>query len=106
MRIFTDLHLQNGPLAVLREGITPHELVISSRPSTSVLALGEPDPAISSAEIIFGQPDARATLAAPQLQWVHLSTAGYARYDTAEFRAAALERGLILTNSSGVYAEP
>ncbi len=42
----------------------------------------------------------------PNIKWVHLTTAGYARYDTAVFRSAMQARGTIVTNSSTVFAEP
>ena len=89
----------------LREGVAPHELLLSSQLSASVLTEGAADPRLREAEIAFGQPDARAVLESPRLQWVNLTSAGYTRYDTPEFRAAVTERGLILTNSSTVYAE-
>src|SRR4051812_4030638 len=105
MKIFTDTSLPPAALELLRSGVAPHELIFSSRPTTSVLGQGTPDPALAEAEFAFGQPDAATVLASPKLQWVHLSSAGYTRYDTAEFRTAALQRGLVLTNSSSVYAE-
>jgi phosphoglycerate dehydrogenase-like enzyme len=40
------------------------------------------------------------------VRWVHLSSAGYTRYDTAEFRSALQARPAIFTNSSSVYDEP
>jgi phosphoglycerate dehydrogenase-like enzyme len=41
-----------------------------------------------------------------KLRWVHLTSAGYARYDRDDLRAALRARGTVLTNSSMVYAEP
>jgi len=105
VKIFSDTKLTDAALRALLEGADPHELVFSSQLSSSVLAKGAPDPGLAQAQIAFGQPDADAVLASKELQWVHLTSAGYTRYDTAEFRAAATERGLVLTNSSAVYAE-
>ena len=45
-------------------------------------------------------------LEARRLRWLQISSAGYTRYDTAEFRKAARERQLLVTSSSSVYAEP
>src|SRR4051812_7736159 len=106
MTIFSDSKFTEAALSVLRGGVGPHELVFAKALTSSVLAKGEPDPALKEAEIALGQPDLESVLDAPRLQWVHLTSAGYTRYDTQEFRAAALERGLVLTNSSHVYAEP
>lgn len=56
--------------------------------------------------IAFGQPDPAACLAAPRLRWVHLTTAGYTRFDRDELRAAFAARNLAVTNSSSVYGDP
>ncbi|MCS7033678.1 MAG: D-2-hydroxyacid dehydrogenase, partial [Phycisphaerae bacterium] len=40
------------------------------------------------------------------LRWVHLTSAGYTRYDREEVRAALGQRGGMMTNSSSVYADP
>jgi phosphoglycerate dehydrogenase-like enzyme len=44
-------------------------------------------------------------LQAHGLRWLQITSAGFTRYDTPEFRAAAGARGLQVTNSSTVYAE-
>jgi phosphoglycerate dehydrogenase-like enzyme len=41
-----------------------------------------------------------------RLRWLHLASAGFTRFDTPEFRAAAARRRLLVTNSSAVYAGP
>jgi phosphoglycerate dehydrogenase-like enzyme len=79
---------------------------VAEKPAPSVLHKAEPDPALRDAEIIFGQPDPIALMSAKNLVWVHLTSAGFTRYDTEDFRRTARERGLILTNSSSVYARP
>jgi len=58
------------------------------------------------AEVLFGQPTVGMIIEDPAVRWVHLDSAGYDRYDTDEFRRAAVERGLAVTNSSSVYDEP
>jgi phosphoglycerate dehydrogenase-like enzyme len=40
-----------------------------------------------------------------RLRWIQLTSASYTRYDTDGFRAAAGARGLLITNSSTVFAE-
>jgi phosphoglycerate dehydrogenase-like enzyme len=52
----------------------------------------------------FGQPDIESITRSEKLKWLHISTAGFTRYDTPGFRALVAERGLIVTNSSSVYA--
>jgi phosphoglycerate dehydrogenase-like enzyme len=78
---------------------------VARRISTSVLAKADPDPAFLEAEIAFGQPDLTDIQRSTRLRWIHLSSAGYTRYDTDDFRALVQERGLQLTNSSQVYAQ-
>lgn len=108
MKIFSDTQFSDLALGLLEHEIEAlgHELIFPHELSTSVLAQGADDPAFSDAQIAFGQPDERSTLDNPNLKWVHLTSAGYTRYDTPKFRAGAKERGLIVTNSSSVYAEP
>jgi phosphoglycerate dehydrogenase-like enzyme len=69
-----------------------------------VLIAGSND--CSGADVAFGQPDPQQIIASPRLRWVHITTAGYTRYDTDEVRAALRERGIVFTNSSQVYAAP
>jgi phosphoglycerate dehydrogenase-like enzyme len=71
-----------------------------------VLAKSEFDPALATVDIAFGQPNLANVRQAEKLRWMQLSSAGYTRYDTAEFRAWAAARDLIVTNSSGVYSGP
>jgi len=42
-------------------------------------------PAFLEAGIAFGLPDVSSILQSEKLRWVHLTSAGYTRYDTAEF---------------------
>jgi phosphoglycerate dehydrogenase-like enzyme len=83
----------------------PHELVFPERAAESILVRTDPDPALATTEIAFGQPDVEAVFKAEGLRWVHLTSAGYARYDTPEFRSFARLRGLLVSNSSAVYSE-
>lgn len=106
MKIFADLTAPEEALLLLRQGVAPHELLLAARPAQTVLSKSEAEPALDEADVAFGQPDAAAVLKAPRLKWLQVSSAGYTRYDTQEFRAAASGRGLLVTNSSTVYAEP
>ena len=91
--------------ALLVDGTTAHRLVFSPV-ATYNLDAGPPDLALLDADVAFGQPDPQTIMRAENLRWVHLTSAGYARYDTPEFRNALAARGATLTNSSQVYAEP
>ena len=61
---------------------------------------------LAQADIAFGQPDPETVLTSARLRWVHLTSAGYTRYDRDDLRAALQKRGAVLTNSSHVYDEP
>lgn len=89
----------------LREGVAPHRLVYSETASASVLDAGRRDPLMAEADIAFGQPDAADCLACKKLRWVEVSTAGYTRYDTEEFKQAFKARGAAFTNASSVFAD-
>jgi phosphoglycerate dehydrogenase-like enzyme len=103
-RIFSDAALDESSARILQEGLAPHELIIPKKQVASVLSAPEPDPAFPLADIAFGQPDLESIQRSERLKWIQISSAGFTRYDTAEFRAFAAERGLIVTNSSSVYA--
>ena len=61
---------------------------------------------LNDADIAVGQPDPMQVMNLPRLKWVHLTTAGYTRYDRDDIREAFRRRGAMMTNSSMVYAEP
>ena len=106
MKIFCDTPLDEVSRSLLVVGAAAHEIVFAKTVAASVLAKPEVDPALLEAEIAFGQPDLESIARNKHLRWVHVSTAGVTRYDTADFRAMAAARGLIVTNSSSVYAVP
>jgi phosphoglycerate dehydrogenase-like enzyme len=83
-----------------------HRLVMPPLLQASNLAVGKADPLLAEADIAFGQPDPNQLLELPRLKWVHLTTAGYTRYDRDDLRAALKAQGAQLTTSSGVYEEP
>ena len=104
LKIFSDSPLSEASKQLLLEGAAPHEILFPAKAVTSVLGKPEPDPAFPLADIAFGQPDLESIRQSDRLKWLHVSTAGFTRYDTPEFRKMAAERGLIVTNSSSVYA--
>lgn len=105
MRIYSDMAFGDGAMALLKRGTAGHELVFPLKAAASVLGRSEAGPEFETVEVAFGQPEVADVLRGGRLRWLHLTTAGYTRYDTAEFRAAVRERGVVVTNSSSVYAE-
>jgi phosphoglycerate dehydrogenase-like enzyme len=92
--------------ALLARSLAGHRVIYSQSLTTSNLAASAYDPAIEEADVAFGQPDPGAIMKAPRLRWVHLTSAGWDRYDRADLRAALGARGAVVTNSSSVYEEP
>jgi phosphoglycerate dehydrogenase-like enzyme len=103
--IFVDLALPADALETLRAGTKGHHLVFSRNPASSVLAKGELDPQIRTADVAFGQPDTEAIVEAAQLKWVHISSSGITRYDNPKFREMTADRKIAVTNSASVYSE-
>lgn len=106
LTIWCNAHYPQAAMDELRRGIGPHKLVQPEARSASNLIAASADSLLADADIALGQPDADQVIKLPRLKWVHLTTAGYTRYDTDAFRAAMKARGGILTNSSMVYDEP
>lgn len=89
----------------LKLGLASHRLVFASA-STGNLAGAGFDPDLEKADVALGQPDPVQIMSLRRLRWVHLTSAGYTRYDRDDLKAAMRTRGAALTNSSAVYAEP
>lgn len=106
MNIFCDLDLSPAAKTLLEAGVAPHQVIYPAIRAGSVLAQAGFDPAVQAAEVAFGQPAVASVLAAGQLRWLQVASAGYTRFDTPDFRAAAARTGLQVTNSSTVYAGP
>lgn len=106
LTIWTNYFLPPAALELVRQGIGPHRLVFSSNMQTSNLSANAADDSIREADVLYGQPDPAALLQAPKAKWVHLTSAGYDRYDRPDLRAAFKDRGAVMTNSSSVYDEP
>ncbi|WP_411827841.1 D-2-hydroxyacid dehydrogenase [Luteolibacter sp. AS25] len=102
--IFSDPKLDTNVYEILKKGVGESKLIQPAKIASSVLDAGEVDPAFGEAEIAFGQPLLESIYASENLKWIQVSSAGFTRYDTEEFRKYAKERGLVVTNSSSVYA--
>ncbi len=104
--IWTNARFPDDDTRLLVEGTRAHRLVFAAAASASVLDAGKPDPELAKADIAFGQPDAAQCLALDRLRWVEVTTAGYTRYDTPEFRETFRARGAVFSNASEVFADP
>jgi len=106
LKVFSDANWSASAVDLIKTGIAPHILIQSTKPSLSVLHQAGPDDALAEADIICGQPEVANVLRSTNLQWLHLTSAGFTRYDTSSFREQAAARGLCVTNSSSVYDQP
>ncbi len=106
MKIWTNVELSESALVELRSRVGKHELIAANEAGSSNLVAGGPDPACRAADIAFGQPSPDDVLGSSSLQWVHLTSAGYTRYDNDQIRESLKMRGARLTNSSGVFDDP
>jgi phosphoglycerate dehydrogenase-like enzyme len=77
-----------------------------ARLAARITPYGVVEPSLAQADVAFGQPGVAECLAATRLQWVHLTSAGWDRFDEPGVRAHFAARGIALSNSSGVYREP
>jgi phosphoglycerate dehydrogenase-like enzyme len=101
LKIWSNVNYPESPLTMLSEGAIDHQLIFSSGQTNE-----HNESSLADAEIAFGQPKAEVVRNSTKLQWIHLDSAGYERYDTAELRESLRSRGAVLTNSSSVYNEP
>jgi phosphoglycerate dehydrogenase-like enzyme len=106
LTVYCDSQFSDELERALREGLAAHRLVYPATRQRTNLLEAAPDPALLTADVAFGQPPVSGLLHATRLRWVHITSAGYARYDTPDFRAALAAKGAALTNSSSVYADP
>ncbi|MCC6415032.1 MAG: D-2-hydroxyacid dehydrogenase [Opitutaceae bacterium] len=91
---------------LLVAGTREHKLVWARETSANVLEAGRADSAVERAEVLFGQPAVEDCLRHERVRWAAVTSAGYARYDTPEFKEALRARGGIFTNMSAVFADP
>ena len=104
--IWSNFKLPEDLADFLRQSVAPHRLVIGGRAHKSNLLPGEIDQSCRDADVAFGQPAVHDLLDSSTLRWIHLTSAGYTRYDRDDLRSALSDRAAMLTNSSRVYANP
>jgi len=105
LSIFCDTNLPHIAQTLLKESVVPHKIIFPTKPSLSLLTNADPDPDFLLADIAFGQPNINDILNSKKLKWIQISSAGFTRYDTEEFRNEMKSRGIVVTNSSTVFTE-
>ncbi len=102
MTIWCNADVGDDAIEVLRNGVGNHRLLLAGEQTNNLAATG-PNPLLNDAEIAFGQPDPQQAMELGGLRWIHLTSAGYTRYDSKEFRQAIGGREAVITNSSSVF---
>jgi phosphoglycerate dehydrogenase-like enzyme len=102
--IWSNAELTDDAATALEAGTAGHDLIVDT--SSSNLYSGGPSPLLETADIAFGQPDPEQIMSLPHLRWIHLTSAGYTRYNRQDLKDALTARGATLTNSSSVFDEP
>lgn len=105
LTIWCNAQLPTIAMDELRAGVARHRLILPAARGDN-LAAGAPDPGLADADVAFGQPEPKQVIELQRLKWVQLTSAGYTRYDNPAVRDALRARSAMLTNSSGVFAEP
>jgi phosphoglycerate dehydrogenase-like enzyme len=106
LTIWSNATFPPAETAILESCIRPHRLIYSHTSDESNSGVAGTDSECQNAEILFGQPHPEDLLHSTRVRWVHLTSAGYTRYDTDAIRSALQSRGAIMTNSSTVFADP
>lgn len=106
LTIWSNALFSDAVMRRLAEGTRQHKLVLAANANASVLAAGTADPALAEADIAFGQPDPTQCTKLPRLRWVEVTTGGYTRYDTPDFKESFRARGAMFSNTSTVFADP
>ncbi|MEZ0325907.1 MAG: D-2-hydroxyacid dehydrogenase [Fimbriimonas sp.] len=104
MTIWCNADVGAEGIEALRRGVGEHRLLLASEQTNNLSSTGR-NPLLAEAEIAFGQPDPQQAMELPGLRWIHLTSAGYTRYDSDGFREAIRARGAVMTNSSSVFDE-
>jgi len=105
LNIWCNADLPNEVTERLKAGTSSHRLIIDTDRSSN-LGAGGPSPLMVDADVAFGQPNPEQIAELQGLRWVHLTSAGYTRYDRQDVREGLAKRGAQLTNSSSVFDEP
>jgi phosphoglycerate dehydrogenase-like enzyme len=101
---FTPSSIPDEMLAELEQALAGHTLEFAQGPWSN-LTSNPPDERQSAADVLFGQPHPEQLIDS-RASWIHLTSAGYGRYDTSDLRDLFRSRGVALTTSSSVYAQP
>ena len=106
LNLWSNAPIDEPATVLLRAGAAGHRLTLASLPAlvgSKSAAAGVVD---HTTQVVFGQPEPASLLENRNLRWVHLSSAGYTRYDREDLREDFRARGVALTNSSHVFDEP
>ena len=106
LTVWTNQDLEPAKLKWLQDQIAPHTLVVSNASKVNNLSAGGQDQTCTHADIAFGQPSVEDLLAPNSLKWIHITSAGFTRFDRSDLGETLRARETPFTNSSSVYDDP
>lgn len=106
LTIWCNTEFSDPARSLLIEQTREHRLIWASSRSANVLQAAERDVQIAEADILFGQPALEDCFAYNNVQWIEVTTSGYTRYDTPEFKETFRARGGVFTCAAEVFADP
>lgn len=106
LRIWCNQSFEPSDLANFQKLVSPHDLIISPSAQKTVLAAGARDATSLDCDILLGQPHVDDVLESRRAKLVQLSSAGYTRFDRADFRNHCKAHDIAFCNASSLYNEP
>jgi len=106
LTIWCNTEFSESARDLLIEGTREHRLIWAEARSANVLESGTRDPQIAEADVLFGQPAVEDCFEYENVQWMEVTTSGYARYDSPEFKETLRDRGGVFTCAAEVFADP
>lgn len=106
LNVWTNVSLSDAEADWFQSQIAPHNLVRSQNATANNLVAGAGDDQCQVADVAFGQPDPDDIFASSTLKWVHITSAGFTRYDRQDLKQNFADNNRAFTNSSSVYDDP
>ncbi|HLO97487.1 MAG TPA: D-2-hydroxyacid dehydrogenase [Fimbriimonas sp.] len=106
LKVWTNVSLSDSEAEWLASQIAPHRLIRSQSATANNLVAGTGDDQCRIADVAFGQPDPHDIFASSTLKWVHITSAGFTRYDRQDLKQNFVDNNRAFTNSSSVYDDP
>src|SRR5437879_1351313 len=98
LTIWCNAKFQGAVWQLLESATASHRLVLAQSLEKSNLKTSQPDPQARAADVALGQPHPDDVIESTSLKWIHLTSAGYTRYDRDDVKQALHDRGAVMTS--------